>query len=227
MSSTAAIITAAGSSRRMGFDKLQRSLNGLPLIAHTIRRIASVPEIGAIVLAVRPGGIARMQALVNECVPGTIAVIVEGGETRVHSVWNALQAVPAGTEIVAVHDGARPFVSVAAVQQCIAAARESGGAILAHPVTPTIKQADEALRVVRTLDRRTLWGAATPQCFRLDAYRAAYERLWASGIDVSTITDDARIFELAGGTVRIIPSNEENIKLTTALDWRLAELLTQ
>ena len=168
-----------------------------------------------------------MEELVKQFSLDKIAGIVEGGETRVHSVWNALQAVPRDAEIVAVHDGARPFVSVAAVQQCIAAARETGGAILAHPVTPTIKQADEALRVIRTLDRGALWGAATPQCFRLAAYRAAYELLWSSGADVSTITDDAQIFERAGGTVRIVPSNEENIKLTTALDWRLAELLAK
>ena len=223
-----AIVAAAGESRRMGFDKMRRDLGGVPALVRSVRRLSEVSAIEEIVLAVRPGLEAAVRdELVAPYRLEKVTRIVAGGETRVHTVWNALQAVAASADLVAIHDGARPFVTVAAVEACLRAAQETGGALLAMPLTPTIKQVNAAGCVTGTLDRSTLWGAATPQAFRLREFMAAYTRFWASGADANAITDDAQLFAAQGGTVRVVPSNEENIKLTTPLDWLVAEMLAQ
>ncbi len=220
-----AIVAAGGSSRRMGFDKTCGALCGVPLLTRTLQRLAAVEELHELIVAVPAG---QEQDVAAACVePFGLAArtrIVAGGVTRVHSVWHALQAVTTAPDVVAIHDGARPFVSVDVVRASLLAAHQHGGALVALPVVPTIKRVAQGC-VLETLDRRELWGAATPQSFRYDAFRHAYEQLWASGVDVTTITDDAQIFERAGGTVMIVESNPENIKLTTPFDWRVAQML--
>jgi 2-C-methyl-D-erythritol 4-phosphate cytidylyltransferase len=162
--------------------------------------------------------------------------VVSGGATRAQSVANALEAV--GTELVAIHDAARPLLTPALVEELVArlaADREAAGVIAAAPATDTIKQATEsrsasaahemgdALFVVgETLDRSRLWAAQTPQVFRAGALRAALE----VNIEArDAATDEAMLVEAAGGTVLIHPTSPENLKVTTPLDLRVAELL--
>jgi 2-C-methyl-D-erythritol 4-phosphate cytidylyltransferase len=166
--------------------------------------------------------------------------VVSGGTTRAQSVANALEAV--GTELVAVHDAARPLVTPGLVEELVArldASPEAAGVIAAAPVTDTIKQAVEsekegtrgalpvqeagnALLVEQTLDRTRLWAAQTPQVFRTDALR---EALAIEGDKRGAATDEAMLVEAAGGRVLIHPAPAQNFKVTMPLDLKVAELL--
>jgi len=150
--------------------------------------------------------------------------VVSGGATRARSVANALEAV--GTELVAIHDAARPLLTVELVEELVAdldGDPDTAGVIAAAPVTDTIKEGRPGLLVVGgTLDRSRLWAAQTPQVFRTDALREALA-VDEEGRDAAT--DEATLVEAAGGTVLIHPTAEENLKVTTPLDLRIAELL--
>jgi 2-C-methyl-D-erythritol 4-phosphate cytidylyltransferase len=184
-----------------------------------------------------------VRSIVVACPPGYVhdlggndLRVVDGGATRSQSVANALAA--AGTELVAIHDAARPLVTpelVEGVVATLAGDPEADGAIAATPVTDTIKRVgtehlspsdahkvNKATEVVETVDRGRLWAAQTPQVFRVDALRSALE---ADPAQVEPATDEAMLIEAAGGRVLIHPSSPENLKVTTPLDLRVAELL--
>jgi 2-C-methyl-D-erythritol 4-phosphate cytidylyltransferase len=157
--------------------------------------------------------------------------VVEGGETRSQSVGNALAEV--GTELVAIHDAARPLVTPALIEEVVdalLAEPDAAGAIAATPVTDTVKQAvqpaqnDPPLAVESTLDRSRLWAAQTPQVFRTDTLRGALE---PGGDAVASATDESMLIEAAGGRVLICPAPPENLKVTTPRDLRLAEQLLE
>ena len=221
-----ALIPAAGLSRRMGFDKILQKLDGIPLLVRSLRRLQESEAFSDFIVAVHPGSEQEIGSdiLAPFGLAGSVRV-VSGGVTRTHSVWNALEAVRSTPDLVAVHDAARPFVSTEAVRASLDAAREYGGAVVATRVIPTIKVADERDCVEATPGRTRLWAAATPQSFRYRDFLAAYRRFWASGDDPASLTDDAQLLERAGGTVKLVEGNPENIKITTSLDWRIAELL--
>jgi 2-C-methyl-D-erythritol 4-phosphate cytidylyltransferase len=149
--------------------------------------------------------------------------VVEGGPTRSESVFNALEGV--GTELVAVHDAARPLVTPELVEALVAdlrASPEAAGVIAATPVTDTIKRVGSGLVVESTEDRTQLWAAQTPQVFRVEALR---EALAANAEGQAAATDEAMLVEAAGGTVLMHPCGPENLKVTTPLDLRIAEML--
>jgi 2-C-methyl-D-erythritol 4-phosphate cytidylyltransferase len=222
----AALIPAAGTSRRMGFSKLLTPLAGVPVLLRTLRTLATCAAFDELIVAAQPGSEPDVIALLaGDPALAARTRVVAGGATRVHSVWLALQAVRGAPDVVAVHDGARPFVAPAVVRAALDTAHAHGGALVAMPVVPTIKRVNADRCVNATLDRSTLWAAATPQAFRFGAFVAAFEHFWQRTLDVSSITDDCQIFELDGGTVRIVESNPENIKITTPFDWRIAAML--
>ncbi len=181
-----------------------------------------------------------VRSIVVACPPGHVHElgghdlgVVDGGATRAHSVANALAAV--GTELVAIHDAARPLVTpelVEGVVATLAADPEADGAIAAVPVTDTIKRATAPLggvetpngaRVIEaTVDRGRLWAAQTPQVFRVEALRRAVE---ADPAGVDAATDEAMLIEAAGGRVLIHPASPENLKVTTPLDLEIADRL--
>jgi 2-C-methyl-D-erythritol 4-phosphate cytidylyltransferase len=146
---------------------------------------------------------------------------VRGGASRSESVRNALDAVP-DADIAVIHDAARPLVTADLVRACIAEV-EAGwdGAIAAAPVTDTIKQADRDGRVVRTLNRSTLWSVQTPQAFRAEVLRRAL----AADDDLAAATDDSALVEAAGGSVRIVEAPARNLKVTWPADLQVAESL--
>jgi 2-C-methyl-D-erythritol 4-phosphate cytidylyltransferase len=150
---------------------------------------------------------------------------VAGGLSRSESVRNALEAAP-DAEIAVVHDAARPLVTVDLVERCIAAIHAPGvdGAVAAAPVADTIKEADASGRVLQTLDRRALWAIQTPQVFWAPKLRQALD---VDAAALAGATDDAGLVERAGGTVAIVDAPPENLKVTTALDLRVAELLLE
>ncbi len=210
-------------------------LAGRPLVEWSIEAFRAAPSLHSIVIACPPGH-------VNDLAGGEVGV-VDGGATRAQSVSNALQAVE--TELVAIHDAARPLVSPRLIEGVVAATLadpDAAGVIAATPVTDTIKQVagpstgaprecnvlspqenQKTLHLVeRTLERRRLWAAQTPQVFRVAALR---EALAADPELVSAATDEAMMVELAGGKVLMHPAPAENLKVTTPLDLKLAELL--
>ena len=172
----------------------------------------------------------RVRSIVVACPPGHVhdlgghdLGVVPGGATRAESVANALEEV--GTELVAVHDAARPLVTPELIEGVVAtlvADPESDGAIAATPIADTVKKAESNHMVEATLDRSRLWAAQTPQVFRVEALRRA---LGADPAVVAAATDEAMLVEAAGGRVLIHPSSPENLKVTTPLDLRVAELL--
>ncbi|HEX5899991.1 MAG TPA: 2-C-methyl-D-erythritol 4-phosphate cytidylyltransferase [Solirubrobacteraceae bacterium] len=206
-----ALVVAAGRGERLGtpVPKAFAILAGRPMVEWSIAALQQAAAVTEIVVALPPG------------VPppaGTIGV--PGGSERSHSVRAALAAAP-GDDVVVVHDAARPLVTAELIAACLDALGDADAAIAATPVTDTIKEC-EGERVVRTLDRSRLWAVQTPQVFR----RAALERALAQDDGViAAATDDATLVEALGGTVRVVPSPPENLKVTTALDLRVAELL--
>jgi 2-C-methyl-D-erythritol 4-phosphate cytidylyltransferase len=150
------------------------------------------------------------------------AEVVLGGASRSASVRNALSAAPEA-DLVVVHDAARPFVTPALVESCLAALVDGvHGAIAAAPVTDTVKEARADGRVLRTLDRSVLWAVQTPQVFRADVLRRALD---VDDATLAAATDDASLIEAAGGTVVVVEAPPENIKVTTPLDLKLAEAM--
>lgn len=181
------------------------------MLEWSLEALRAVAQIGPIVVAL-PEDV--------EVPPGTTGVV--GGRERSHSVRNALAAAPADADAVVVHDAARPLAGPELFAACLAALADADAAIAAAPVTDTTKEAGPDGMVRRTLDRSTLWAVQTPQAFR----RAALEAALAQPDEVlSAATDDAALVEGQRGRVRVVPSPRENLKVTTPLDLRVAELL--
>jgi 2-C-methyl-D-erythritol 4-phosphate cytidylyltransferase len=207
-----ALVVAAGRGERLGSrgPKAFVTCGGRPLLEWSIAALKAVPEIGHIVVALPPG---------IEAPAGTSGVV--GGQERSHSVRAALHHTLAGDPVL-VHDAARPLVTPEIIRATLAGLDpEADAAIAAARVTDTIKEGD-GTTVGRTLDRSRLWAIQTPQVFR----REVLERALAQPHDVlAAATDDASIVEGMGGTVRLVESPRDNLKVTTADDLRLAELL--
>lgn len=212
-----ALVLAAGLGERLGLGrpKALAELAGRPLWRWSVDVLSAMDEIDRIVVALPPG---------IEAPAGIVGV--PGGAARSQSVLNALSAVGDAddADVVLVHDAARPLLTAEIARTTLVALqRESvDAAIAACPVTDTVKQADEHGRVLRTLDRSGLWAVQTPQVFRRDALRRALE---APAEVLAEATDDAWLLERTGGSVTIVPSPRENLKVTTPLDLQLAELL--
>jgi 2-C-methyl-D-erythritol 4-phosphate cytidylyltransferase len=206
-----ALVVAAGRGERLGtpVPKAFAMLAGRPMLEWSIAALREVAAIEQIVVALPPGA---------DAPAGTIGV--QGGAERSHSVRAALAAARAGSDVV-VHDAARPLVSPSLVVACLDALADADAAIAAAPVTDTIKQCAGG-RVERTLDRSQLWAVQTPQAFRRDALERA---LALPDAVVGAATDDAALVETLGGVVRVVEAPRENLKVTTPLDLRVAELL--
>jgi 2-C-methyl-D-erythritol 4-phosphate cytidylyltransferase len=197
------------------------------MVEWSIAAFRACPSVDSIVVACPPGH--------EHGLGGENLSVVEGGATRAASVSNAMEAI--GTELVAVHDAARPLVTPGLIEDVIAtlvADPSAAGAIAATPLTDTVKRVDRSMRfdahgvinasieVESTLDRGRLWAAQTPQAFRT---QALHDALAADTARAAAATDEAMLVEAAGGKVLIHPSPAENLKVTTPLDLRLAELL--
>ena len=223
-----ALIVAAGRGERLGSaePKAFAGLAGRPMVAWSLDAMRDVAAVRRIVVAVPPGYEERGaggDALSRE-LEG--AALVAGGAARSHSVRNALAAAGEGEpgEAVVVHDAARPLLRSALVERALAAleAEACDAFVAAARVTDTIKSASGDGVVEATLDRSRLWAAQTPQVFR----RAALETALARDDDaLAAATDDASLIERAGGTVRVVESERENLKVTTTIDLRVAALL--
>ena len=178
-----AIIVAAGKGTRMGpkVDKLFLELDGCPIVAHTWRRFDEAECIDEIVMVVREGMQAAFAELAEQHRFRKKFALVAGGKERQDSVWNGLEALSPGTEIVAIQDAARPCTSQALIAATVAAARETGAAVAAQAVTDTIKESRDGKLIERTLDRSRLWAVQTPQTFRVEIIRRALSEVRRTG----------------------------------------------
>ena len=218
------IIVAAGRGTRMGGHEAKqfRPLAGVPVVIHTLRRFEQSELIGETVAVVPAADADRFLALAAEHKLAKLSRVVPGGATRTESVWRGLQAVrAAGSDVVAVHDGVRPFVAPEEIDETVRAASEYGAAVLAAPVVDTIKEERGGL-VARTLPREGLRRALTPQCFRYELLRRAYEAALREQFDA---TDDSALVERLGAPVRLVEGHPRNIKLTRPEDFALAEIM--
>lgn len=222
-----AIIPAAGSGSRFGgqIPKQFLEVAGAPILWHTIKRFAGCADIGAIVVALAPERLPDFQARSATAQLGKPVRFVEGGAERSDSIFNALNAAAElNPEIVAVHDAVRPFVTSGQISAVIAKAAEIGAAILALPATDTIKEVENGL-IQRTIDRRRIWRAQTPQAFRYELLRRANDEARAAGLSSALTTDDALLVERLGVPVAVVEGSPHNLKITTPEDLLLAEQL--
>jgi 2-C-methyl-D-erythritol 4-phosphate cytidylyltransferase len=221
-----ALILAAGRGERLGAQRPKAlvELAGRPLLYWSVQALRGVAAIQRIVVALPPGVDGQELALGLEVGAGGV-LAVEGGAVRSESVRLALAAAGGtGSDLVLVHDAARPCLGGELIEATLAAACAEGvdAAIAAAPLTDTVKRAGADRVVSETLERSSLWAVQTPQVFR----RAALEGALDVPDDVlAQATDDAWLIERAGGTVVVVPAPRENLKVTTPLDLALAEML--
>ena len=217
----AAVIVAAGSSRRMqGVDKIMAQLRGQPVIVHTIRAFERSACIDEIVLVTRPDLVDALTGLIEQYGFQKVTQVVRGGDTRTQSVENGLRAVSGRTQLVAVQDGARPLVTEAVITEAVERAQRSHASAPAIAVKDTVKEVDGSGRVVQTPDRAALRAVQTPQVFDRDLLLAAWEKARQEG---KAYTDDCGAMEAMGVAVYLTAGSEENIKITTPMDLILAE----
>ncbi len=219
-----AIIAAAGMGARMASDRPKQFLllAGTPIIFHTLKPFEQCDSIQEVIVVLPPEESAAFLALAGKHGLRKLSRVVAGGTTRADSVKRGLNAIrSASAGIVAVHDGVRPFVTAKQIDSVVAAAEANGAAILVAPVTDTIKQVSGD-SVVKTLERQELRRALTPQCFRYDLLRKAYEQ---ADVNDPALTDESALVERIGARVTTVTGNASNIKITTPEDLLLAEAL--
>jgi 2-C-methyl-D-erythritol 4-phosphate cytidylyltransferase len=231
------IIPAAGLGTRMAFapgkgkepapSKQFTELGGTPILFHTLRKFAAVPSVKEIYVALRKNEIsgfrARLEQEAKDIVQKNVQ-LVEGGEHRQHSVANALNRVSASADdVILVHDAVRPFVTREIIESVIAAVRKYGAAIAGLPAVDTIKQVErtsEGALITATIPRERVVQAQTPQGFRYDVLKKAFDDAASDGF---LGTDESSLIERAGGEVAVVMGSARNIKITTPSDMELAE----
>ena len=219
-----AIIAAAGQGTRMGGKRAKQFLElaGTPVIIHTLKVFEQCDSIQEIIAVVPDQDVAGFVSLAGKYGLRKLGKTVAGGATRAESVSFGLRAIdPTAAEIVAVHDGTRPFLTCGELTETIRAAEQSGAAILVAPEIDTVKEVQDGV-VVRTLPREQLRRALTPQCFRYSLLLRAYEQ-----VDVADpqLTDESSLVERLGVPIITVEGSARNIKLTKPEDMALAEAL--
>lgn len=216
--SCTAIVVAAGSSRRMGIDKLAWKLDGVPVLCRTVEAFLMAGSIASVVVVCPPE---RWRLLEGNAFRKPV-VRVAGGADRHDSVALGLAAIPDDALYVAVHDGARPLVSPQDIDRCVAAAIEHGAAALARRATETMKRSDPAGFCSEAVSRENLWCMETPQVFDARLLREAYQNVAALGL---AVTDEVSAAQEIGVRVKFVESRHPNLKITTPADLALAEAL--
>ncbi|MBA3355756.1 MAG: 2-C-methyl-D-erythritol 4-phosphate cytidylyltransferase [Pyrinomonadaceae bacterium] len=218
-----AIIAAAGQGTRMGGNRAKQFLElaGTPIIIHTLRSFELCDAIQEIILVLPAPDTAGFLAIAEKHRLRKLSQIVPGGTTRAESVLRGLLAVRSATEIIAVHDGVRPFVTSDEITKTVKAAEANEAAILTAAVTDTIKEVSNGI-VARTLPRKVLRRSLTPQCFRFELLRRAYEQ--ADVLDPD-LTDESALVERLGVKVTIVEGSSRNIKITNQEDLVVGEAI--
>lgn len=215
------IILAAGLGVRMGSPKAFLPILGKPMLLYSLQAFQQSDRIDGIGVVARKEDLETVRNLAAANGITKLGFAVAGGKERQDSVREGLQALPSGVEIVAIHDAARPLLTVQLIGSLIDKAAEHGAAIAAIPMKDTVKVASEG-RVLGTLKRSLLWCAQTPQVFRLDLFKQALEKSYAENFYG---TDCASMVEAAGFEVHFVEGPQQNLKVTTPSDVLMAEAL--
>ena len=216
-----AIIVAAGSSRRMGFDKLWATLAGKPVIWHSLNAFSKAKEIGEIIVVARKETVGEFEKLVKDEKLSKVCQIIGGGAERHLSVWNGLQAVNShGSEFVAIHDGARALTTPALIRECLRCAIDHGAACCASPIPDTVKRASIEQMVSESVERTGLWSMQTPQIFASGLILQAYASLMARN---EMVTDEVSAVQKLGKRIYLLKNEDWNFKITFPHDLELAE----
>ena len=217
-----AVILAAGSASRMGgIDKVMAPLGGEPMIARTVRTFQECDAVSEIVIVTREDLIQPITDLTKDC--SKVKMVVAGGKSRQESVGKGLEALSKDMKLAAVHDGARPLITWQLIDWVIRAANTYGAAAPAIPVKDTIKTVEGGI-VVNTPDRSKLRAVQTPQVFDIDLLKGALLKACQDGAEV---TDDCSAVERLGMKIRILEGDEKNLKVTTPMDLKIAEMLLE
>ena len=217
-----AVIVAAGSASRMGgIDKVMAPLGGKPMVARTAAAFQNCDAIAEIVIVTRPDLIRPISALCAGM--DKVRAVVAGGSSRQESVWLGLNALSEDIQLAAIHDGARPLVSNLVIDRTVRAANSYGAAAPAVPVKDTIKVVKGGL-VEKTPERATLQAVQTPQVFDFDLLRGALKQ---AEEEKAAVTDDCSAVERLGMKVKIVEGDERNLKVTTPMDLKIAEMLLE
>ena len=220
-----ALIAAAGKGSRMGAreKKPYLILGGKPILAYTLSEFEKCSLIDETILVVSENEIEYSRGSIVEAFKfKKVSKVVAGGLKRQDSVWEGLKALKNYYELVMVHDGVRPFISQEILEKSIHETANHGATVVAVPVKETIKMVSEKAEVLETMDRSRVWAIQTPQTFKYDILKKAYEEAAKDGFYG---TDDASLVERLGIKVKIIPGSYENIKITTPEDLALGEAI--
>jgi len=216
-----AIIVAAGSSERMGFDKLFALVSGKPVVAHTIAAFERTSCVEEIILVGRADGLGELRKIIGQ--PTKVKQIVAGGAERSDSVRAGLDHLNLKSDFVAVHDAARPMITPEKITRVFDVCRTTGGAAaLAEPINDTLKRADLDLAVKESVDRNGVYAMQTPQVFARKLLEEAYRLVAKKNVSV---TDEVSAVELLGCKVVLVPNHDFNFKITYPRDLPLAEFV--
>ena len=218
-----AVVVAAGSSTRMGTDKLMLTLGGIPVIVRTLKAVEAAPSVDEIILVTREDMMVPLSQLCQEFALTKVTKVIRGGKTRTESVRLGTLEASGDAQVIAIHDGARPLVTTEIIENAIAQALESGAAAPAVPVKDTIKVAQKGV-VESTPDRASLFAVQTPQVFEASLIRAALQKALDDGAE---LTDDCSAVERLGMKVVLTEGDVRNLKLTTPEDILTAEALLE
>ncbi len=224
MNRTTAIIVAAGSSRRMGFNKLTADLLGKPVLRWTLEAFDACPEVNDMLIVVGDATRDMVESWIRDGVFRKPIILSEGGAERHLSVHEGLKKLLPETDIVAVHDGARPLISVAQISQCIEKARACKAVACARPVTETLKQVNQECVIIGSVEREGVWIMETPQVFDRTLLSTAYDRIVQEGLRV---TDEVSAVQHMGVDVFVLNNPSPNPKITYPADLELAARMLQ
>ena len=220
---TSAIIVAAGASTRMGSTGSKQFLEvaGIPVLARTLLAFEKTKEIDEIVVVARQSELALVGELAAKWSISKLAAVVAGGDTRAASVKNGFLHVHHAAKFVAIHDGARCLITPEMIEKVCRIAYRHKAATAAYSVFDTVKTATKRGFIAKTVDRRTVYLATTPQIFSTNLYRAALETVK----DADLLTDDNQLMERLPYPVKLVDCGKDNLKITEPRDMRLAEFI--
>ena len=218
------IIVAAGRGERMGpdVDKVFLSLGSKPVLIYSLLAFEKCADIDEVILVVRKERVESARCAVQMFGCTKVRKIVAGGTQRQLSVANGLAELSEDSDMVAVHDGARPCITPALISETISSARQFGSGVAAVKITDTVKEVDKGIIISKTIDRTKLWRVQTPQAFKRDLLEKALVMVRKKKI---TVTDEASAVEFISKAVRLVPSRSSNIKITSPDDLVLAAAL--
>jgi 2-C-methyl-D-erythritol 4-phosphate cytidylyltransferase len=216
------VVVAAGSSERMGTDKMLMNLNSKPVIIRTLTAFEKCPLVDDIVVVTKQDKILDLADMIKQNNITKVTQVISGGATRMESSLAGVSAVRKGAKLIAIHDGARPLVTQAVIESTINAANEYMAAVPVVPSPDTLKQVDENGIITGTVDRQQIFRVQTPQVFDADIIKGALTKAVEKKL---MLTDDCAAVDMMGVKTHVVEGDNENIKLTTPGDKIIAEAI--